>query len=142
MLVITGAAGVQAKSCTVSGGGVNFGVYDPLSPGSLDVTGSLTLDCTGSVHAVLSVSTGAGTGASFSSGRVMMRSPAPGKLTYNLYTDAARTRVLGDGTRGSRTLNVSGWNTVDIPIYARMPGRQASTAPGSYLDVVVVTVSY
>jgi len=140
--VCAGVGAAPGKSCEVSGASVNFGLYNPLSPGALDTTGSLTLECSGRVRADLSVGVGTGVGASYASGRVLMRSPGPGKLSYNLYADAARTQILGDGTHGSKKLKVSGNKTVMLPIYARMPAQQAQAVPGSYMDVVIVTVSY
>lgn len=142
LLAITWIGNAQAKTCTVTGGAVAFGAYDPTSSASLDTTGSVTLDCDGGFQAVLSLSAGNGAKASYSDGRKMTRGGGGATLTYNLYANAARTQVLGDGTGGSVTLQISAQKTFTQAIWARIPGRQHTVLAGSYADTVVATVSY
>lgn len=130
------------NKCSLTGGGVAFGAYNPTSSASLDTAGSLTLDCKGHFHAELSLSDGNGAGASYSGGRKMTRAGGQGTLTYNLYANAARTNVLGDGTGGSVKLRISGNKTYNQTIWARIPGNQRTALAGSYTDTVVATVSY
>ena len=60
-------------------------------------------------------------------------------MNYNLYTDATRTAVWGDGVGAS---NVSATGTsVDLPIYGRIPARQTVPAKG-YTDAITVTIDY
>ncbi len=66
-------------------------------------------------------------------------------LGYQIYIDAARTIVWGDGSGG--TVAVSGSCTPGLcnnsyTTYGRIPGSQTTTAPGSYSDVITVTVTY
>ena len=131
----------QANWCNVNGGGVAFGAYDPTSSGNINATGSLDMQCNSVFNVVLSVSVGNGTGASYSSGRKMTRAGG-GTLIYNIYADAARTQVLGDGTGGSVTLHISGHNTYTQAIWARIFGNQRTAQAGSYTDIVVATISY
>ncbi|MDD5480931.1 spore coat U domain-containing protein [Rhodoferax sp.] len=133
----------MAESCHVSTAALAFGAYNTASPAPLDVMGSLDLHCSNKVHAELSLSVGNGTGASYSGGRKMTRAGGSNTLTYNLYADAARTRVLGDGTHGSVTLKInSNKNNYSQTIWGRLPGGQTSALPGNYQDMVVATVSY
>jgi len=131
----------QANWCSITGGGVAFGSYNPLTSTNLDTTGSLIIQCNSSFNAVLTLSSGAGTGASYAGGRKMTNAKR-GTLTYNLYTDATRTQVLGDGTGGSVTLQINGKNTYTQPIWARIFGNQRTAAAGSYSDIVIATISY
>ena len=132
----------RAGDCNFSGGWVSFGVVNPSNAGNIDTTGELVLDCTGTTHAEISLSVGAGHGASYSGGRQMTRLPATGVLRYNLYDGPARNQVLGDGIGGSVTLQVQARHDTVVPIYARMPGQQRGVLPGIYADVLVATVSY
>lgn len=143
LLLIFGCIGnAQADGrCSVTGV-VAFGAYDPTSSASLDTTGSVNLNCDHKFSAVLSLSLGNGAGASYSAGRKMTGGVGPATLTYNLYANAARTQVLGDGTGGSVTLAISGNKTYSQPIWARLPGGQLSVLAGSYGDIVVLTISY
>jgi spore coat protein U-like protein len=142
LLAIAWIGSAQAKTCNITGGGVAFGAYDPTSSASLDTTGSVALDCEGSFEVVLSLSVGNGAGASYSGGRKMTRGRGSGTLTYNLYANAARTHVLGDGTGGSVTLHINGHRTYIQAIWARIPRGQHTVLAGSYADIVVATISY
>lgn len=142
LLAMMWIGSAQAKTCSITGGGVAFGAFDPTSSSSLDTMGSLTLHCNGRFQAVLSLSVGNGAGASYSSGRKMTRAGGPGTLTYNLYANATRTKVLGNGTGGSVTLQINGQNTYSQTIWGRIPGGQNMVSVGSYTDIVMATVSY
>ena len=70
-------------------------------------------------------------------------------LSYNLYADAGRTSVWGDGTGGSVAvessvlLDVLGWApTQSFTVYGRIGAGQTGAVPGSYADTVSVTVTY
>jgi spore coat protein U-like protein len=142
MSMTTGAVAL-ADSCHVSTGALAFGAYDTASSSPLDAMGSLDLHCSNKVHAVLSLNVGSGAGAGFSAGRKMTLIGGSNTLIYNLYADAARTRVLGDGTHGSVTIKVnSDKNTYSQTFWGRLPGGQTSALPGNYQDVVVATISY
>jgi spore coat protein U-like protein len=64
-------------------------------------------------------------------------------LSYQLFSTASRSTVWGDGTAG--TVTVSG----DCPpgcetsytVYGRIPTKQPA-APGTYIDTIVVTVTF
>jgi spore coat protein U-like protein len=75
------------------------------------------------------------------------------RLDYNLYTNAARTIVWGDGTAGTGTvaaltiqsngrfLNHNRSRNFAIPAYGRIPANQ-DAVPGAYSDTITVTMSY
>ncbi|MFZ6849201.1 Csu type fimbrial protein [Undibacterium sp. RuRC25W] len=138
---IAGSGRAHAAWCKVTGGGVAFGAYNPLASSNLDTTGSLVMQCNSTFNVILSISLGSGKGATYSGGRKMTNAKQ-NTLIYNLYTDATRTQVLGDGTGGSVTMQISGRNTYTQPIWARILGNQRTAAAGSYVDSVVVTISY
>ncbi|HXE80604.1 MAG TPA: spore coat U domain-containing protein [Vicinamibacterales bacterium] len=139
MLVLS-AARLEA-ACTVSATGVSFGSYDILSPTPDDSTGSIVILCSpGDKNIQVSLSTG-------SSGTYTARTLVNGSdvLLYNLYSDAARTVVWGDGTGGTSVLLIPNWTGGRKPktyvIYGRMPAQQ-NAAAGTYADSIVVTVDF
>jgi spore coat protein U-like protein len=129
----------NAQNCKVQvRSDVVFGTYDPLQSGNLDATGQLRMRC--SPHAT-NVVVRLGTGLSGSYQPRYMQSGI-NRLGYNLYLDASRTVVWGDGTSGTDYLLVrrlSRWRWVSI--YGRTPLGQ-NVAPGSYSDTLVVTIEW
>ena len=61
-------------------------------------------------------------------------------LNYNLYTNAARTTVRGDGSGGTSTQATNGTN-VTRTVYGRIPALQNAFV-GSYSDAIIVTIVY
>lgn len=154
-LVLAGGIGMLsagsalAQTCNVSvTGPLNFGLYTFTTP--LDGAASLTVGCRlinmapgRVINYTIRLSSGPG---SFLA-RQMNHLTLPGEvLTYNLYRDAARSLVWGDGTAG--TVVVTGQfvfppanqETVPaIPIYGRIPANQ-NVAAGAYQTISPVTV--
>lgn len=120
--------------CTVSAVGVNFGSYDPFSDQHLDGTGRVVVAC--APPAGYAISLGAGRGS------YLARSMASGShvLAYNLYTDATRTTVWGDGSASTAVIQASGSSGTHT-IYGRIAGRQNVYA-GLYADTVTVIVNF
>lgn len=143
LLLLPVLAEAGTPNCSVgSVVGVAFGDYDPFSALPLDAAGSVSFTCDGFGAAdtvLVALSTG-GSG-SYSSRTLLWGSAV---LQYNLYLDAARTLVWGDGSEGSAawgpTTPVNG-QAVSIPIYGRVAARQ-NASPGSYADTLVVTFTF
>lgn len=123
-----------AVQCDPSAQGVSFGSYDTFSNQPLDSTGNIGVSCDVSASYSIALSPGGGSYAS--------RAMASGAYTlkYNLYTDATRTTVWGDGTGGTATVNGSG-TTADYTVYGRVPAGQNAYV-GSYTDTITVTVTF
>ncbi len=122
---------------------VSFGAYDVFDTGAVDAAGSLGVTCPGAMPTdtiIITLSAGdAGTWAP----RAMTGAGAT-DLAYNLYRDAARTIVWGDGTSGSSSYGpvsapLTGEHTVSV--YGRVPALQDVQA-GGYTDTVVATVHF
>jgi len=132
-------------SCTVDAGPVSFGAYAPLSGGVLEATGTIDIDCIGIGTPLDSFAVKLGPGLHGAFAAREMRSGAD-PLPYNLYSDAARTIIWGDGTGGysavtiNNTLSLLTWN-VSRPVYGRIPPAPATPA-GSYADTVLVTIEW
>lgn len=130
-LLIALAAPAAAAACNVNPQGVSFGNYDPLGAIPLDGVGNVHVQCDLPIGFNVSIGSGAGTVAD----RRMTGGAA--QLRYNLYKDATRLFVWGEGIQG---LDAIGTN-VHLPVYGRIPGTQNIPA-GIYLDSVSVTVTF
>lgn len=135
LLVPTAA---EAQSCTVSASPVSFGAYDPFYGGDVDVTGSVTVDCTEATPWVASLSAGLHSSGSFSP-RKMRHASLAFFLEYELYLGPARTTVWGDGSGSTST--GSGTGDGELTVYGRLPALQ-NVHVGTYSDTVTVTVVY
>lgn len=131
-------------ACTVSSSGVAFGTYNPFSTSPTDATGDITLTCTaGSGSGAYSVGLSVGGGSSYSARRMTSGSNL---LPYQVYSNAARSTVWGDGTAGTSTATAGDnrpqvGGSTSLPIYGRIVA-QIAVAPGSYSDTLTVTVVY
>jgi spore coat protein U-like protein len=137
---VHGAAPVYAApSCTVSTTSVNFGSYNVFTGSATDSTGTITIDCNGSAKDIV-VTLSKGASASFSPRTMLKGSEA---LSYNLYRDAARTSVWGDGTGGTSTYtNANPPNSpFNVTIYGRVPAGQDVSA-GVYSDTVAAVINF
>ncbi|GMU01981.1 hypothetical protein KH5H1_61010 [Corallococcus caeni] len=126
--------------CSLDVVGCGFGPYDVFSTAPRDSTGSITVSCQGSTGPV-PVTLTLDAGWSGDAARRTMSSGA-GALEYNLFVDASRTQVWGDGFSGTsnRQLSVDG-SPVTVSVFGRIPEGQV-VPPGTYADTVVVTVSF
>jgi len=145
-VLLFAAALAQAASCSVSGTAMAFGSYAAGASWHADSQGAVTITCTGVMGEVVvfSISLSAGGGSRGLNPRGL-RSGA-NEVQYNVFTDAARTRVWGDGNGGSFTQSGSvsitaGIGQQNIPVYGRVFGGQ-SVVPGSYTDSLVITLSF
>lgn len=152
-VLLAGAAGLlasgdaRAETCSVSAGSVAFGIYDPLAAGPLDSTGIIQATCTSASPPRVTYEIRLDTGQA---GSFAPRAMAGGasQLSYNLYIDAARSAVWGDGSGGTSVVTADynltppgSTQTDSYTVYGRVPAAQVVTA-GSYLDTITVTLEF
>lgn len=133
--------------CAVSATSVNFGIYDSLSQDAVDSTGNVEVSC-GSDEIGDAISytielSGAGRGTS---PRTLVLN-SKNELNYNLYTDAGRVSIWGDGSGSTQPVV----DSYSFPVlccvlrnytaYGRINSGQ-NVAPGLYSDTIIVTVSW
>ena len=131
-----------AQSCSISTiSGVSFGNYDALNASPLDQTGSISYQCSIFYVGTVTVDLSAG-----GSGTYFPRKLHKGAalLQYNLYLDATRLQIWGNGTGGTSRFGpvvplLGIPNT--LTIYGRIPTNQASPV-GAYTDTVVATINF
>jgi len=150
--LLAAAPALAGATCTVAATGVSFGAYVISLVTPTDSSGNVTVTCTYvppggavSVDPVTSLSTGIS--GSYSP-RQMATGPA--RLNYNLFVDAARTFVWGNGLSGTRVATATftvgpgvgnGTRSSSLPVYGRVPAQQL-VGTGAYSDTIVVTVTF
>ncbi|WP_426747684.1 spore coat U domain-containing protein [Myxococcus faecalis] len=136
------APGQARAACQIrSAVGLNFANYTPTSPLPLDTAGSITYQCLLQLTP-MTIDLSAGGSSTYANRR--MQGPSSSTLAYNLYLDAARLRVWGNGVSGtSRYGPVIPLLAIDVtvPIYGRIPAQQTVPA-GTYSDTLVMTMTF
>jgi spore coat protein U-like protein len=135
-VVLVLCARAAAADCSVSFAPMNFGTYDALSSLPLDSVATITYSCTAVVNPVMTLSSGNST--SFNPRKMAQGADA---LNYNLYLDAARTVVWGDGTAGTSTLSCAQGTNLTANVFGRIFAKQ-NLPIGSYADSVVATIIF
>jgi spore coat protein U-like protein len=134
------------SSCGVSATSVNFGTYNPLSATAAQATGTVTVGCQVLLVGLLVSWTVALSTGSSGTYTVRQLQSSAHTLSYNLYTNPARTSVWGDGTNGTSVTSGSqflivGSNTINYTVYGSVPAFQDRPA-GNYTDTLTVTMTY
>ena len=128
-------ASAQAPSCTISATSVNFGNYNVFNGTALDSTGTITYRCNATA-ANITISLTQGAEHHVQSAADVTR--APRSSSYNLYQNAARTNIWGDGTSGTAVYsraNPPNNSNVNVTVYGRVPAGQDVSA-GTFSDTV------
>ena len=133
------SATVLSTCSTVTATALNFSDYDPLSGADKDA--STTIDVTCSNGTPFIVKLGGGTNGNITQ-RKLKEDGGSDELNYNLYTDASRTTVWGDGSTGQTVNGTGTGSAVQETVYGRIAGGQNSKAAGVYSDTITVTVDY
>jgi spore coat protein U-like protein len=127
-------------SCTISATSVNFGSYNVFNGTALNSTGRITYRCNASA-ANVSISLSKGASSTYNP-RTLRKGAEP--LNYNLYRNAARTNIWGDGTGGTSVYTRAdppNNSNVNVTIYGRIPAGQDVSA-GSFSDTIAATINF
>lgn len=133
----------SAINCRATIAPLVFGTYMPMTAVNLDVAGNISIRCMGQPG---SFSVLIGPGISGDQTDRTLVGTAAGVLHYNLYLNAGRGQIWGDGNgptftaSGVRSGNGRPTN-YDYPIYGRIFSNQ-DPAPGTYSDNVLVTLLF
>ncbi len=140
VVVVAGLFGpspAEAAKCTITTAPIAFGSYNVFSSAPVDSVGSLLFDCTGAKNVSIAISQG-------QSGSFQPRTLRSGaeSLFYNLFLDAARSTVWGNGSGGTQTyVTDPGKDPITVTIYGQIPPQQ-DVSFGSYADAVTVTINF
>lgn len=120
-------------TCSVTAGNLAFGSASFINS-ALAANAAVTVSCNTSNAVVVSLDNGStGTGPT-----TRLLTSGSNTVTYGIYQDSAGTKPWGS-TSGTNTQSVAGSGT--LTAYGVVP-VQAAPVPGSYADVVNVTVTY
>lgn len=123
------------RTCTVTATALNFPVTGVLSAAVISDS-RITVTCTSTT--AYSVQLDPGKNADGAGGR-RMKAATGGLVGYGLFRDTARTVAWGSG--GQAVTGTGTGSAQQLTVYGRVPA-QATPAPGTYSDTVVVTVTY
>jgi len=134
---------VTFAACTVSTTALNFGSYDVFGPTPVDSTGTITVTCDESPPPTVTVAVGPSPNSGGFFPRQMKHLQRPDLLSYNLFTEAARSTVWGDGTQGTSMVSDKAHKNRPwvVTIYGRIPAGQ-DVSSGSYQEVITVTITW
>jgi spore coat protein U-like protein len=140
-------AAYAVAECVALASPVSFGAYSPFDAAPVTSSGTLSVRCSLlgllSLDVQYTIQLGPGTSGSYA-GRSLVQGARV--LSYNLYTDFARTTVWGNGGAGTATVT-DGYSlgllttTREYPVYGRIPAGQNVPA-GTYSDTILVTIDY
>lgn len=137
-LVLPGTAAAAPTCDFVVAGAIAFGTYDPLAAAPLDSSTQLQLKCPPGQNVRITID--AGQSGTFAARE--LRSDTE-RLRYNLYLDAQRQLVWGDGSGGSSAgplvYSVGAQGVTTAWIFGRVFAGQ-DVAPGVYADALRVTL--
>jgi len=124
-------------SCSVTATNLDFGTAGVLAA-NVDTTNTITVTCASGIPYTVGLDGGL-SGATDPTQRLMRLGSA--SVAYGIYRDAARTLPWGSSI-GTNTIAGNGnGNPQNYTGYGRV-GPQATPAPGTYNDTIVVTVTY
>ena len=139
--ILASGARADAAQCTIAAAPVLFGTYDVFTPAALDSVGNVVLNCTGNARNVM-ITINSGQGGTFALRKMFLN--AAEWLGYNLYRNAARSIVWGDGTGGTSAITapfVPNNSDIPVPVYGRVtPGQDVRA--GAYGDNLTVTINF
>ncbi|MGN5535747.1 Csu type fimbrial protein [Acinetobacter sp. Lyrl_1] len=136
-------------SCSVATTQVSFGEYRPLSSSLVNSnSGKVSVTCGGVLGLLIPYQIKLNTGTNSNTFDPRKMASGSNMLEYNLYTSETDNRIWGDGNGG--TIFISGsvdlllisQTTVDHIVYGKIPAGQSTVPPGTYIDKVMVTVTY
>jgi spore coat protein U-like protein len=139
LLLVSG--NLLAQNCSVDASPMSFGGLEAAPGPAVDSAGSVTVNCDAPASYLIRLDAGLHSNGQFIA-RKMRRVQGFESMEYNLYRDASRTLIWGDGTGGSSA--VQGTNPgipQMISLYGRIYGGQ-NLHIGDYTDIVTVTVDW
>ena len=143
LVLLFSAGGARATTSCSFGTmvGVAFGSYDVFGTLPLDSAGSIGFSCQGvGASDTIVIDLSRGNATSFLPRQMLHGAD---HLSYNLFLDASRNVVWGDGTGGTSHYGpvTPPSSTVTISVYGRVPALQ-NVPVGSYGDTVVATILF
>jgi len=143
--LLAGAPRADPKkgSCTIETRPLSFGNYEPEANADLDAVAQVIYTCDNQAKKIrIEMTTGQAN--QFNPYRRMSAGTGMDFLDYNVYLDATRQTVWGQGLYNTDVYyenNPPNGTPVIVTAYGRIPARQ-DPAPGQYVDVLTVRVLF
>lgn len=125
--------------CNVNVHETSFGIYNTSSPHSVFAQSAIVIKCKYSITAIVKIDAGENSDGLGNFFPRRMRS-TKNTLDYNLYVDAACTKVWGNGASNTYTQQTQVGQT-QLIVYGKIPEKQNVSA-GNYTDRVTVIVEW
>lgn len=129
-------------NCLITAQDMNFGTFELLDTTDQQTTSDILVRCTNGTSYGIALSVGSGT---FENRTLLNGSDA---LAYNLYTDAAHTKVWGDDSGNTDIVTGTGAgmgmpNLITHKVYGRLLGSaNLGAKPGTYSSIITATITY
>jgi len=140
-LMAAGPTAPATPFCTIETRPLSFGNFDPDADVAVDVVTQVIYTCNNQSKKIrIEMTTGA---ANQFTPRYMVAN-ALDRLEYNIYLDATRQTIWGQGLYGTDVYyesNPPNGTPVIVPVYGRIFARQ-NPPPGQYVDVLTVRILF
>lgn len=135
--------------CSIDANDLAFGEIQLQNETSTDAQSTLEVSCTRTTPYTVALSSGANAEGGGVSNRAMVATvgDTTERLTYQLYLDAARTSVWGDGSGTNSSVKQGTGNGLllaspqQLTVYGRVQAGQ-DVPPATYTDTVTATITY
>lgn len=133
------------KNCTISAANIAFGNYDPVvanAAAPLNLSSTVTVACTKGVTATVGLDAGQNSAQAVGTTRAMSSGGgSPSYLSYEIYSNAAMTKVWGNSGAGLVTYTSTSKVPTALSDYGQIPAGQDQPV-ASYSDTVTATVNF
>jgi len=121
---------------------LDFGAVFGGTTTQLDGALQLTARCTNTLPYTIALNAGQVPGNTIADRRLGLDGTGPGAIGYQLYLDAGRSQLWGDGSVGAVHDGTGNGADQLITVYGRIPAGQPLPAGGTYRDTVTATIVY
>ncbi|SAK39858.1 secreted pili protein involved in motility and biofilm formation [Caballeronia temeraria] len=125
--------------CSISANPLDFGSTGVLDK-NVDQNSSLSVTCTKGTPYNVALDAGTATGSTIAA-RTMTNAAGDTSVSFNVYSDVARTQVWGNTTGTDTVAGTGNGGAQVIPVYGRVPS-QDTPAPGAYSSTITATVVF
>lgn len=127
------------NNCNISTTSMSFGSSSALTS-ALTATSTISVQCTSGDAWELALNGGSTSGSV--TARKMTGASYGSTVSYQLYTNSARSTIWGDGTSSTSMATGTGTGAATtVTVYGTVPA-QATPRPDSYSDTVTATISF
>jgi spore coat protein U domain-containing protein, fimbrial subunit CupE1/2/3/6 len=127
-----------AGSCSATMTAFSFGVFSPLTQTGRLAQSFVSFNCP---YVVAEIDLSSGISGDFGARTMTSGRDRQGSIAYNIYLDAGRTIVFGDGAAGSSAyVPGGGVSRGTFPIYAEIALGQSNVVASDYSDSLSITV--